>query len=403
MRPRHDDNDRFRYLPFLDGFRAVSIAMVAAWHASGIHTILYTRRFEVWLGVDAFFVLSGFLITSLLVQERQDAGAFSLRSFYARRFLRISPAYVVFLVSMLLYYGRPALRALAMCAVYLNNYDHGREWGFYASYPGGLEAIVPTWSLCIEEQFYILWPLVLSWVGHRDDADPARFPRALKFALAAAAAVILFKAALLFHDPGVDDKRIYFSFETRSDSVLIGCCAALAWANPRLRERIRAGLAGRWTPGVIVAALVLAVQNVRTSEQTRLFPRLMAWVVSLPMFSVLVAALILTLVIHPSSAPARFLSRPAMRWIGRLSYSIYLWHNFALEETKQLAGAVAHALPWATPTMVELLTDAMGLGLGLALACLSYYLIEKPFLRYKRRFEVVPSAATTAAPAPAVT
>src|ERR1700733_2967821 len=181
MRVTEASNDtRFRHMPFLDGFRAVSIAMAMAWHASGLHTILYTRRFETWIGVDAVFVLSGLLITSLLVQERQDNGSFSLRVFYARRVLRISPAFVVFLSSMLLYYGRPALRAIAMCAVYLNNYDHGREWGFYASFPGGkLEAIVPTWSLCIEEQFYLLWPLVLSWAGRRDDAHPERFPPAL--------------------------------------------------------------------------------------------------------------------------------------------------------------------------------------------------------------------------------
>ena len=200
---------RFRHLPFLDGFRAIAILMVMAWHASGLHTILYTRRFEVWIGVDAFFVLSGFLITSLLVQERQDSGSFSLRDFYARRVLRISPAYYVFLLSMLLYYGRPALRALAACAVYIANYNHGREWGLYASYPGGtFEAVVPMWSLCIEEQFYLLWPLALSFIGHRDDEDPARFPRALKVTLAAVAAIVLCKAALLIHDPGIDDKRI---------------------------------------------------------------------------------------------------------------------------------------------------------------------------------------------------
>jgi peptidoglycan/LPS O-acetylase OafA/YrhL len=212
-------------------------------------------------------------------------------------------------------------------------------------------------------------------------------PRALKLTLAAVTAILLCKAALLFHDPGIDDKRIYFSFETRGDSVLIGCSAALAWANPRLRERIRAGLAGQWTPWVLVAALALAVQNVRLSEQTRLFPRLMAWVVSLPMFSTLIAMLILTLMIQPSSGPARALSRPGLMWLGRLSYSLYLWHNFALEETKQLAGAVGRALPFATPTMVELLTDGVGLALSMALACLSYYVVEKPFLRLKCRFQ----------------
>ena len=105
---------------------------------------------------------------------------------------------------------------------------------------------------------------------------------------------------------------------------------------------------------MIVVALALAVQNVRISEQMRLFPRLMAWVVSLPIFSMLAATLILALVIHPSSGPARLLSRPSMMWIGRLSYSLYLWHNFALEETKHLVGAVARTLPFVHAAGVEL-------------------------------------------------
>lgn len=379
--------DRFRHQPFLDGFRAVAIVMVMTWHASTLHTIVYTRRFETWSGVDAFFVLSGFLITSLLVQERKDHGTYSLRAFYARRVLRIIPAYAVFLLGMLLYYGRPALRPLEMCAVYLANYDHARDWGFYSSYPGGtFEAVVPMWSLSIEEQFYVVWPLVLAWVGQRDDAEPDRFPRALKFALAAVGAIGLCKLALLAHDPGIDDRRIYFCFETRGDSILIGCAAALAWANPRLRERIRAGLAGAWTPTIVVGALALAVQTVRTSEQGHVFSRLMAWVVSLPAFTSLVAILILALLVRPSSTPAKVLSHPAMRWLGRLSYSLYLWHNFALEETKQLSPAIERALPSASAATVEILTAAVGFALGFALACLSYYVIEKPFLRLKNRF-----------------
>ena len=198
---------RFRHMPFLDGFRAVAITMVMAWHASGIYTIRYTRRFETWVGVDAFFVLSGFLITSLLVQERKDHGSFSLGNFYARRVLRISPAYYVFLLSMALYYGRPALRALALCAVYLSNYDHGYRWGFFASYPGGtFEAVVPMWSLSIEEQFYLFWPLLLSLLGHRDDEDPLRFPRAQGSSRCVAVAAI-FLCRARAPDPRPGDRR----------------------------------------------------------------------------------------------------------------------------------------------------------------------------------------------------
>jgi peptidoglycan/LPS O-acetylase OafA/YrhL len=394
--------DRLRHLPFLDGLRAVAIVMVMAWHARGPHTSHYAQMFEVWIGVDAFFVLSGFLITTLLVQERQDRGSFGLRDFYARRVLRILPAYAVFLVGVLLYYGRAALRPVAMAAVYLNNYDHGYEWGFYHGYPGGLHAIGPTWSLCIEEQFYLLWPLALSWFCHVEDQGAAKpaaassLPRALKLTLGVVAAILLWKTALLVHNPTVDDKHIYYPFQTRADSLLIGCAAALAWADTRLRERIRAGLSGPWTPAIVLVALAFAIQNVRTQEQRWLFNRIMAWVISLPMFSVLVATLILTLVVQPSSAPARFLSRPVMTWIGRLSYSLYLWHVFAIEETKQLGDAIARALPFAGEAAVELMTDGVGLALAVVLACLSYYLIERPFLRLKRRFEAAPRASAAA-------
>jgi peptidoglycan/LPS O-acetylase OafA/YrhL len=390
---------RFRHLPFLDGVRAVSIAMVMAWHARGPATSHYAQLFEVWIGVDAFFVVSGFLITSLLVQERQDTGAFSLRDFYARRVLRIFPAYAVFLGAVLLYYGRPALRAVAMAAVYLNNYDHGLDWGFYSSYPGGLHAIGPTWSLCIEEQFYLVWPLTLSLIGHRDDAEPGKLPRALKLALAAVAAILLWKTALLLHDPAIDGKRLYYPFETRGDAVLIGCCAALAWANPRLRERIRAGLSGQWTPTILLVALGLAVQTVRCQDEKWLLDRVLAWSVALPVFSTLVAALILALVIQPSSGPARVLSHPILRWIGRLSYSIYLWHVFSFTEAKQLGAPIARALPFASQATVELLTDGVGVALTLALACLSYYVIEKPFLRLKGRFHPAAAVAVRSAEA----
>ena len=249
---------------------------------------------------------------------------------------------------------------------------------------------MPTWSLGIEEQFYLLWPLVLSWAGRRDDAHPERFPRALKLTLAAVGAIILCKTALLLHDPGIDDKRIYFSSETRGDdSVLDGCCAALAWANPRLREPDP-----RRPIGHVDAVDPRRLPRPRGPERAhqRADPALPAPDgVGGPaprVASVLVrATLILALIIHPTSGPARILSRPFMMWVGRLSYSIYLWHNFALEETKQLAVPIARALPAAGPGAVELMTDAVGVALGLALACLSYYVVERPFLRLKARFE----------------
>ena len=237
-------------------------------------------------------------------------------------------------------------------------------------------------------QLCLLWALALAWLGRQKDADRTFLTRALKLALVATGAVLLWKTSLLIRHPGIGDGRLLYPFDTSADAVLIGCSAALSWAHPRLRPRIRTGLRGPWTPGILVVALAVALSTVSLHEHS-LFSRLMAWVVSLPMFSALVATLILALVVEPGAAPARLLSHPILRWVGRLSYGMYLWHVVSFEGAERLGGAIAGALPSLRPGIIELLTIGAGVVLTLALACLSYNVIERPFLRIKGRFNPV--------------
>jgi peptidoglycan/LPS O-acetylase OafA/YrhL len=364
------------YLPYLDGLRALSILLVLFYHAHGKFGQL-GEQFSGWVGVDVFFVLSGFLITSLLVQERAKYGTISFSGFYMRRLLRIAPAYYVFLLVMLLAQGWAAAGSVAVCAVYLSNYNMAlRHWELVETFGLG-----HTWSLAVEEQFYLLWPIAL-YLANR---------RALRLTVVLTVAVALYRGLLVRY--GVSPDRVYFAFDTRVDTLLIGCIAALLWAEPSYRERIRQGLTGPWTALVVLGGLFFAFQTLGLPWQGRVYK----WAVYLPLTVSLIAVLVLALLVNPTSLLARVLSHPVLVWIGRLSYSLYLWHPPAYDVAKELSPWLAEHFPggsfWAKATVA----DALGMLLGFGLACLSYYVVEMPFLKLKKLWQGAP---VKPAPAP---
>ena len=380
MNPTPNAPVPFRHLPFLDGLRAVSILVVLTWHSHGPLRTL-GARLSGWSGVDVFFVVSGFLITALLLKEQAETGTVSFRGFYLRRALRIMPAYYVFLAAILLFYGPGASEAVGIAALYLSNYD--------AALGDRLTNTVPlghTWSLAIEEQFYLLWPLTL-WLAGR---------RALVVTLTTIGAVIAWK---LWHIRGGSPEhllwfRLYYAFDTRADSLLIGCAAALLWMQPAVRAAVTSGLAGRWTAALPVIALLYSMQYMAAAGRGQHF-----WCVLVPMHSVLVALLIWAMLAVPTGPVAATLSHPAATWLGRRSYSLYLWQMPLMDLGFAAAVALLPAGPW-----VGWAADAAGIGLSLAAAELSYRLVEQPFLRLKDAWgrRPAPQPATTAA-APATT
>jgi peptidoglycan/LPS O-acetylase OafA/YrhL len=310
--------------------------------------------YRPWLDVDLFFVLSGFLITALLLEEREISGRISFRNFYARRFFRLFPALTLVLIaSFLQMLFVPGVDrhypTIAYALFYVINWVMALRLDHVSA------NLQFAWSLAIEEQFYLVWPTVLClalWRGVR--------PRQLAFALFALFVfVCVYRCALLSH--GATMERVAFASDTRADSLLIGCCVGVIAASGLLLRSIQPI---RWTAAIL--AFLFGAYFVG-------FGRLES--IGLSVAALFFASLLMLLLVDPPNALIRVLNSPLLVWTGKLSYSLYLWHlytNFAVRH-----------LP-----INRFLGLALSLSLSFAVAAASYYLVERPFLSLKRRFRV---------------
>lgn len=330
-----------RYSPALDGIRAVAVLAVVAFHAKAPFAA------GGWLGVDVFFVLSGYLITRLLMAEIEAQGRIDVPRFYMRRLLRLYPTMVLMLAAFLLVAPRllpdiPAAREAALTALYLSDYS----LAFWRT----PVVLMHTWSLAVEEHFYLLWPLVLPAV--------LRARRPLVVLLAAYAAATLWRVVNLYW-LGWD--ATYFRFDTRLSGLIFGCMLPF----------VRFDLARyRMLGWLALAALLLTV----TIRQT---PALI-----LPPLVAEVAAGAVILSASRSHAHA-FLGSAPMAYLGKLSYGIYLWH------LPPLYWCWTQGYPWQTNVVVSL-------GLALPLAAASYHLLDVPMQRVRRRWRAPVSSSGTA-------
>jgi peptidoglycan/LPS O-acetylase OafA/YrhL len=341
------------YWPGLDGLRAFAVLSVMAYHLGRPEA---TGGF---LGVDVFFVLSGFLITDLLTRELGRTGHISFRRFYARRALRLFPALalviVLSLVCSLVWRGqpwaKPTLEGLPFVVLYVGNWY--RAFGDNTT----LGLLVHTWSLAIEEQYYLLWPWVLTVLTRR-----GLRARTLSVLLVVAALVIAgWRLALAEH--GVSLFRIASGLDTHADGLLLG--GALAFAvgtRPALGHRVRRVLAGLVCVAVVgLLGLVMRLPpDVREAE-----------------FGYLAAALATAVIVcglATESVPplTRVLELAPLTWIGRRSYGLYLWH-FPL------------FLMLADRTYGPVPGSVVGVVVTFAAATLSFRFVEQPFLRLKSR------------------
>lgn len=351
-------NARMPYLPALDGIRALAVLAVVVFHAN-----------ESWLtggflGVDVFFVVSGFLITALLVGERERSGRVDLRAFWARRARRLLPALALVLAVTTLYAAvilgdqlLTHLREVLAAVAYVTNWDLIlRDISYFEAFerPSQLRHL---WSLAVEEQFYLLWPLLF--------AALSRFVsrRALlAIVLALATASLIWMTQL--YQPGEDPSRVYFGSDPRAFTILLGVALGLVWrpwrwqwpdARPRLGRLLDAlGILG-------LAAVVLIMQQGHWRE---------AWLYPWGLLGASAAAAVLiAAVARRRSDAGRALSLPPLRWLGTRSYGVYLWHwpvLLALKYEFDLSG-------WQL--------FAAGAALSAALAELSYRLVETPIRR----------------------
>lgn len=346
--------NRLGYVPALDGLRGAAVLAVVAAHAWGDRL-----GGGGVIGVAVFFVLSGYLITSVIVDEWQVRGSFSFGAFFARRALRLLPALllavaVFAIVAWLLLDGgarREALFSALFSATYLSGYAS------FAGYPV-VDELAPTWSLAVEEQFYLVWPVLL-WLGLRRGWSFGRLAGLTVGLVVASAAV----RAATWEAWGRD---IYWLPTTWTDALLVGCALALAaragWSvtwGPRLQGAVA------WVAVIFLAALC-AWQAITHS----------AWSYRVVLLLVAVAAGVL--IVGLTGARVPWVLRPLelgwMRWVGRRSYAIYLWNAILI--TGIPAG-------WE-PRRVWL---AVGAVLAFPVAELSWRLVESRALAYKRRFE----------------
>jgi len=337
-----------RRLPSLDGLRGVSIALVLISHLTGTRgapPFLDFREDLGNLGVRTFFVISGFLITSLLLDERAATGTISLKKFYLRRMFRIFPAsYAYILVMALLtWFGIIALKHNdLLCAVTYtvnNHYDH--SWW-----------IGHLWSLSVEEQFYLLWPFAMVFLGTAS---------ALRVAVGTVIAAPLIRISLMIFAPS-QRAGIGSIFPTVADAMAVGCI--LACVREQLIEdpRYARFLRSFWFFLVPVAVFVL---NYPLSAK-------LSALIGVSLLNIAIALCIDWCVRTPGGLIGKALNSKLAVWIGALSYSLYLWQQPFLNRHSSLT---INAVPF-------------NLVLAIVAAVLSYYLIERPFLRIKARFEV---------------
>ena len=281
----------------LDGLRGVAILLVF-----GLHCFNWPQGGH--LGVDLFFVLSGFLITTLLLEERASTGHIDLRKFYARRAVRLLPALSLMLAAYVVIqaiHGRDGLGTAALGGLYVGNLVQAFGPTYGPLYHTGLDHL---WSLAQEEQFYVVWPLALPFL--------VRAKRPVRSLGLLTAFLVIYRIVLALSS--APHHRLYNGPDTHMDGLLAGAAAALwllgrpAWRIPPI-----------WVAIALPVAVDAAFIRVATS----------GWdAFGLPFAEASIVVLVLAAVTQPKCA--RALSAAPLLWFGRISYSLYLWHFMLL-------------------------------------------------------------------------
>jgi peptidoglycan/LPS O-acetylase OafA/YrhL len=351
--PEGERGQSVEYVPALDGLRAVFVACVVAFHlglrgASGLY-----------MGVDGFFVLSGFLITLLLIADWDRSGAISLGRFYARRIRRLLPALCVLLMVVAIgegLFGNPADHA-SIAREVLATLFYSSNWYFVATHSGyfgkmaSASPLAHTWSLAIEEQFYIVWPLVLR-------ALLRRFTRSQAAILAGAGAVGSALAMWCSYQGGRGLDEAYYGTECRAQALLVGCALALVLREVEARPALCRCLSLLSYPAAAGAALIWASAG---------GPAPLMFSGGFLLSALCVAAAMAGIAVSRRNALRAVLSLPPLVGIGKISYGIYLW-MYPITQLFNAADTGYSGLALARLRLVAILIMALA----------SYFLVERP-------------------------
>ena len=352
---------RLPYMPGVDGLRALAVATVFIFHAGG------TWLPGGFLGVDFFLVISGYLITSLLVAEQQSGGRIDLWRFWLRRVRRLIPALLLAiagtLVAMLILHWEevPRLKGATLSAfAYVTN------WYFiFADVPyvekfGRPNVFTHLWSLAVEEQFYLFWPLVLAVILIVLKLRPWAIG-----VLAVAGAAFSTSWAWHLYDPYALPWRIYYGTDTRAVGLFVGIVGAILLPPSRLRPV--ASAVGRWGMEIIGLAALAGVLWCMFSIdefENRLYQG--------GMLMLAIPAIVLIIVsAHPQTLLGKFWGLPALVWIGARSYGMYLWHWPVLMLTRPGDDVSISGAPLV----------AIQIMLVVGISALSYRFVEQPIRR----------------------
>ncbi|MEO6002628.1 MAG: acyltransferase [Opitutus sp.] len=343
------------YYPSLDGLRTVAVSIVLAAHGG----VPYFRSGGV--GVDLFFVLSGFLITTILTTEFREHGTINFRNFYARRFLRLAPALILtcalVAIGMILLERRFPGTEIALALSYTAN------WAL-ALYKFHLTWLNHCWSLSIEEQFYLIWPVIILALERSVKTNRTK----MGVLIVGALAIAVYRASRV----GIySDERINFGLDTRMDVLMTG--ASLAYFVQGLNgvglSETQSKWLGRFLAPVALAG-VLAVIHVVTW-----YSPWMGWI-GYVLVAAAAALVVADLVVGRHSLLARPLGLGFMVFVGRISYGLYLFHLPVFYMVEKLM-----------PTASLPVRLGVKLVMSLAIAAMSYRWVERRFLQLKRLFE----------------
>ena len=355
------------YRPTLDGLRGISILAVMF-----VHGRPFSFGRGGFLGVDIFFVLSGFLITSLLLEEWTQNGSVSFRNFYIRRGLRLLPPLLLLIGLCLIQVAifpppegtAHGVKSVLVALCYLTN------WMPNAVYP----PLVHTWSLGIEEQFYIVWPVLLVFLLWMKLS-----PRAIVGLLLLLIAVIGVHRAMLWHDlSGIEQTLVFSRLDARADALLVGCVVGVLISRNLI-------IAKKYSFAVIRIMTLLSVVG------------LSACLIAVPLNSgflyyggfTLVAAMVAGIIANLFTSPWRLLEVTLglswLRWFGRLSYGLYLWHL----PIYLLYDQFGPRLAFRSYTLSVFAPFLFKVSLAIGVATLSFYFVEQPALKLKSRFSAL--------------